>query len=60
MMGGPMMRGPFMMGMRLPPPALGALRILIALFRGLIALMVIRVLAEMGTAILTMNARQTS
>jgi len=60
MMGGRMMRGPFMMGrMMLPPPLLGALRILIALFRGMIALMVIRVLAEIGTAILAMGARQT-
>lgn len=57
-MRGPMMRGPFMMGGMMPPPVLGALRILFALFRGLIALMVIRVLAEIGTAILAMGARQ--
>ena len=60
MMDGRMMRGPFIMGVRLSPPLFGALRILFALFRGLIAVMVIRVLAEIGTAILTMAPRQTS
>ena len=61
-MDGPMrMRRPFMVGgMMLPPPVSGALRILLVLFRGLIAIMVIRVLAEIGTAILAMGARQTA
>ena len=54
-------RGPFMMGMRLPPPALGALRIFLVLLRGLIAIMIIRVLAEIGTAILlAMGPKQTT
>jgi hypothetical protein len=59
-MDGPMrMRRPFVIGgMVLPPPVSGALRILLALLRGLIAIMIVRVLAEIGTAILAMSARQ--
>lgn len=55
------MRGrPLMMGgMMLPPAAAGSLQILFVLLRGLVVLMVVRILAEMGTAILTMNSKPT-
>ena len=48
------MRGPgFMRGM--PRPAVGAIVILGALLRGLIALLVVRVLAEAGLAVLSLK-----
>lgn len=53
MMGGPMLRG-------WPPAALGALRIVLALLRALVVGMVIRVLAEIGLAVLAMGAKARS
>jgi len=49
-MGGPIMRG---MGM----PALGGWRILLALIRAVIAVMLVRVFAEIANAILAMGAK---
>jgi hypothetical protein len=50
-----MLMGGLLRGM--PPAVVGGLRILLALLQGLIALMVVRVLAEIGLAILAMGAR---
>ena len=52
---GPMMLGPLMRGM--PPAVVGAVRILLVLLHGFILLLIVRVLAEIGTAILTMGMR---
>jgi hypothetical protein len=49
----------FMMMRHMPPPVRGSLRILLAFLRGLVMVMVVRVLAEIGTAILAMKAKET-
>lgn len=53
MMGGPLLRG-------MPPPVLGAARILGALFVAAVATMLVRVLAEIAGAILAMGAKARS
>jgi hypothetical protein len=50
---GPMMLGPVMRGM--PPAVVGAVRILLVLLHGFILLLIVRVLAEIGIAILAMG-----
>jgi hypothetical protein len=52
---GPMMMGGLLRGM--PPAVVGGLRILLALLRGFIVLLVVRVLAEIGLAVLAMGTR---
>jgi len=49
----------FMMMRHLPPPIRGGLRILLVLLRGLVMVMIVRVLAEIGTAILAMKPKET-
>jgi hypothetical protein len=41
----------------LPPPARGSVLILLALLRGIVTLMVVRVLAEISLSILAMGAK---
>jgi hypothetical protein len=50
--------GGFMMIGHLPPPVRGGLSILLSLFRGLVMVMVVRILAEIGNAILAMNGKK--
>ena len=49
----------FMMMRHLPPPVRGGVRILLVLLRGLVMVMIVRVLAEIGTAILAMKTKET-
>ena len=51
--------GAFMMMRHLPPPVRGGLRILLVLLRGLVMVMIVRVLAEIAMAILAMKAKET-
>ena len=48
----------FMMMRHLSPPVRGGLHILFALFRGLVLVLIVRVLAEMGTTILAMKPKE--
>lgn len=50
--------GGFMMMGHLPPPVRGGLFILLTLFRGVVMVMVVRILAEIGNAILAMNGKK--
>ncbi len=50
--------GGFMMMGHLSPPVRGSLFILLTLFRGLITVMLVRILAEIGNAILAMNGKK--
>ena len=49
----------FMMMRHLPPPVRGGMHVLLVLLRGLVMVMIVRVLAEIGTAILAMKAKET-